>query len=939
MRLNRVLLLAATVNILIFALVLTISCSGDNGPRGKAGTEGCRVEENSDGNFNVICTEDGDDTTVGVLYKGGTPGAQGAPGAPGDNCWLGPLTANGYEILCGTGAGTSKGYMSGCSAKRDPRNVNNDDEVAITCGKTSVNLCKGVAYDPKQQLCNGNTLRSITYVPGYCGKNKVEYDQTKQYCGYAKGDDPLEVTEGTTVYDICGEVEQLKPYLYSWEDDLYCRYTTKINAVLAGESANDFCNGERYNENSWKAQYCGYASATTSTKTVLSGACDLPNTELSDSPQGPNEVAFAQGYCEIRLDKNGSGNPKPSVRTIYSEDLCGTATNNKPNNGSWKNEYCGYASATSTEPTKVYTGLCADGNGPNKEKFNDGYCTIKWEDRLKDPKEVSFLSSDFCAEDETKRPNDGSWKDEYCGFGEDSKAADQVLTGVCDDGDAPNSDRYTKTEYCGVTFENKAKTVKTDFACDNGDKINEGSWKAEYCGYAAKKATGAKTVKQTGACDDGQGPNSEDFNVGYCTVPYEKRPTAAKPAFETEYSTEFCGGNKLNENTWKKEYCGMSKKDADDNDKVYKDMCDDGGKPYQGVYPAESYCQWPTELATGTVLSSTYCGEKNNVKFNENKWNGQYCFKGDNKAASCPAGLSPIQIMKSTDDGRCASPNIMASCQRELKIASNDADFKTAYFNKKCGYIIYATASNLSGYGQVTINNTLVPASVQPLVWGRGMSGGNTMGPKAACYRQNGQDSVSWDEPAVGGGSPGAANGTTVYRAAKPDIDFYVDCAYEKVGDYNDKGESEGTPLNPTTCAKLFQVKTDSKGIPLAGVWINKGNDVANPKPETGLCLARNTYDNCVKGGFWVFTSTKTTNGVKTTTVEEVKKYKTLTTDASTIVAKADNARPIVAFGRDGQTYGRCEWTPSIPAPKVAITAKPTAAKTASKNLSKKFGK
>jgi len=938
MRLNRVLLLAATVNILIFALVLTISCSGDNGPRGKAGTEGCRVEENSDGNFTVICTADGEDETVGTLYKGGVPGVQGAPGAAGENCWLGPLTANGYEILCGTGAGTSKGYMSGCSAKRDPRNVNNDDEVAITCGQTAVNLCKGVAYDPKQQICNGNTLRSITYVPGYCGKERKEYDQTKQYCGYAKGDDPLEVTEGTTIYSICGEVEQLKPYLYSWDDDVYCRYTTKINAVLAGESANDFCNGEKYNENSWKAQYCGYASATTSTKTVLSGACDLPNTELSDSPQGPNEVAFAQGYCEIRLDKNGTGNPKPSVRTIYSEDLCGTATNNKPNNGSWKNEYCGFASATSTEATKVYAGLCADGNGPNKEKFNDGYCTIKWEDRLKDPKEVSFLSNEFCGEDETKRPNDGSWKDEYCGFGENSKIADQVLTGVCDDGDAPNSDRFTTTEYCGVTFENKAKTVKTDFACDSGDKINEGSWKAEYCGYAAKKTPGAKTSKQTGACDDGQGPNSEDFQAGYCTVPYEKRPTAAKPTFETEYSNDFCGGSKMNEGTWKKEYCGMSKKDADDNDKVYKDMCDDGGKPYQGVYPAESYCQWPNELATGTVLSSTFCGEKNNVKFNEGKWNGQYCFKGDNKAATCPAGLSPIQIMKSTDDGRCASPNIMASCTRELQIASSAESIKTGYFNKKCGYNIYATASNIGGYGQVTINGTLVPATTAaattidpaiptPIKWGVGMTS-NNLGPKAACYRQNGED-TTWQDAAI------PLNGKLVHRDPKPDIEFYVDCYFEKTGDYNDKGESEGTPLNPTTCAKLFQVKTDGKGIPLAGVWVNKGIDAANPKPETGLCLARNTFDNCVRGGNWVYTSTKTTNGQKVTTVEDVKKYKTLTTAVSTQNGKADNAKPVVA----GETYGRCEWTPSIPAPTAKIAAAKVAPNKASTKLGKKLGK
>jgi len=895
MRLNRVLLLAATINILIFALVLTISCSGDNGPRGKAGTEGCTVKEDSNGNFTVICTEDGEEEIKGTLYKGGIPGAPGAAGAPGDNCWLGPLTANGYEILCGTGAGVSQGFMLGCTVKREE--INNF-QVTIACGKTEMSLCGGVPFDPKEQKCKGKTLDVVKYEPAFCGKNRVEYNPAKQYCGYAKGDKLDELQQlgiqGTTVYDLCGKPElKVKPFEFAWDDDIYCRYVGKEDAVIAGEAVTDFCNGQRINENSWKAQYCGFASATAATKTVLSGACDKPNGDLGGA-QGPNEIAFAQGYCEIRLDKSGSGNPKPYTQTIYSEDLCGSSANNKPNNGSWKGEYCGYASSTSVDgnPTKVWKGICADGQGPHEVKFNDGYCTVEWADRLKDPKEVTKFTQDFCGEDPTKRPNDGEWKSEYCGFGEESKTADQVLTGVCDDSEAPNTDRFSPNEYCSVSFENRLSglTGKTDVVCENGDKINEGTWKGEYCGYSAKKTSGSKTERLAGACDDGQGPNSEDFGAGYCTVTYDKRPTTAKPAFETEYTTEFCKGAKMNEGKWNKEYCGMSKKDGDENDKVYKDMCDDGNKPYEGVYPAEQYCQWTTETATGTTLSGVFCGEKNNIKFNEGKWEGKYCFKGNNAVGTCTAGLQAIETMKSTDEGRCGNPNILAACKREIQIASTTAPFKTAYFDKKCGYDIVATAST---------GNTAFTT------------------PKNDCYQQNG-GTIIWNrtvnDPSTTPLFPSVNDGDKVIRSEKPDIDFYVDCAFDKVGDYtinaNNEVVNNNNFITKGQCEKLYQVRT-SKGLPAAGVYY--GRSTTTPPvaglESNGLCLARNTLQNCLNGGKWVIT--KTTSGVVTPV--QVLNYKDIDGGATFNNSGDPPTYSQAGIIETGKTVGRCEFTPIIP--------------------------
>jgi len=664
MRLNRVLLLAATINILIFALAFTISCSGDDGKNGATG-EGCTVQK-SGSDWNIVCSGD----VVGTLRgEGGKPGAQGAPGAAGkdgDDCWLGPKTSKGYEIFCGANS-ESKGALDGCSVKDI-----DDYELVITCGSNEVNLCGRQVFDPEDYSCTSTGALSassgaVSLAP--CpADGKDLYNTNKQYCGYGKNDKP---GKPATIYNKCPSVT-IEPNENAWEDQ-YCRYTDKVSAKLAGEDADDFCDGQKFNDGSWKGQYCGWKDANAVKRTVLTGACDTANVE---GIIGPNEISFGQGYCEVSRDGRLTG------LTRYTEALCGTSANNKPNNGAWKGEYCGFADAAATEPTKVYAGICDDGKEPHGEAYNAGYCVAT--------RFISktTLTDEFCGED--GKPNNGTWKGEYCGYGSaSSKDADYVYTGICDDDKGPNQDGWNPDQYCGATFDNKNKVNLTEDVCDNGDKINEGKWKGEYCGLASKTVT--KTSRQTGVCDDGAGPNSDEFGAGYCTVAFSdyNNAKALNTVAKTTYTDEFCGNgtataNKVNEGSWKGEYCGYASAKSEDNDKVWKGICDNGDGPNKDGF-GKGYCQWVNEIDQGTVLTFLpVCGSNLNAKPNDGSWKGEFCF-ADEKIGKCTAGLIAVLAAKSSDniDLRCALPSIIVECESHTATIGGNT-VSASYSNKKC---------------------------------------------------------------------------------------------------------------------------------------------------------------------------------------------------------------------------------------------------------------
>jgi len=640
MRLNRVLLLAATISIMMFALVFTISCSGEDGKNGRNGT-GCTVDQDDNGDWNIIC--DGDQ--VGVMHNGdGVDGAQGIDGkngADGENCKLSKV-GYGYEVRCGEGNGVVKGTLEGCTVLTDIEE--NPHQVTLRCGKNpELNLCNLIVFDPKKQYCKANgdgiengVLGSIAY----CGGE--EYNESIQSCGFGLGDKE-KYDEAHTIYTKCGGEE---PNADEYNPEEYCRYYSKTIAHLAGvESAKDWCNGEPLNKDGWNGEYCGYASQDTKVKSVLTGACDEDSSGGStgddddgigqnEGTRGPNEIAFGQGYCVVKRPNRTTG------FTTYTEALCGTSENNKPNNGAWKNEYCGFASESSVEPTKVYQGLCDDSfdendetvllQAPHFEGYNKGYCQAVRNDSTyyKDAEE-------FCGDG--GKPNEWTWKGEYCGAASENSSETILYSGICDDNHGPNEEGWNPNEYC--QFERATNsTVLSDYICDNGDKVNEGSWKKEYCGHAS---LGAPTSSIVGACDNEEeppvGPHSDEFNGGYCEVQPADRLTG-----KTTLSDNFCitsaGPKTINEGKWKGEYCGYTNANSDENDKVWTGACDNGDGKNRDEFGKAGWCR-AENSTSGTVWSSDFCAT--NKTFNSGSWKGEYCFIGGGKegVAKCNAGF------------------------------------------------------------------------------------------------------------------------------------------------------------------------------------------------------------------------------------------------------------------------------------------------------------
>ncbi len=740
MRLNRVLLLAATINIMIFALVFTVSCSGDDGKPGKQG-DSCTVEENEDiDGWDVICGSD----VVGELRNNnsgeqGAPGAPGDPGAQGSYCLLGSKTVNGYEILCG---GASKGFLDACTVTDYPNNPAQSD---IVCGKAkAISTCGGQIYDPTKKFCNdAGKVDDPKALKGKCAGK--EYNTSTDYCGFAskaaaaaktesilplcgldiKGNhatvlnktwrnasDISDSTECKTIGGIVNYNTSASPYFCiisrnacnalpggyyfapavsggksatitqypiftasnggectylvgDWDEE-YCQYSVYLDPATKKRKqkaypTNAYCGAvaaaNAINRDSWKSQYCGYKAAGDLVKSVVTGVCDDydPLTTSSKPLQkiGPNEIAFGRGYCTVLIGDYKDG----KTTTTHTEDLCGSSSKNKPNNGKWANEYCG---KNAKGEATVYADLCDDLNeGPNESDFKAGYCKAN-------RKGETAFSNDWCLtgnNDKKKSVNEGSYQGQYCGYKDAKELQYDVLSGICDDDQGPNESGY-KAGYCqayrdDVTGLFKTKLVSIDETCDDGNPYNQGSWKGEYCGKPAKDST--NTVLLTGACDDSKGPNSETFGGGYCRANRDS---------STVYTSSFCGeAGKPNEGSWKGEYCGLASATSPSPDKVYTGICDDDQGPNSSVFEG-GYCQGI--LGSKRVeYSEDLCG---GAKLNEGSWKGEYCFTGDNKVAICTGGFRPNVEKKSTDafTVRCTFQNSFICSDNNLVACDKD---------------------------------------------------------------------------------------------------------------------------------------------------------------------------------------------------------------------------------------------------------------------------
>ena len=700
LQLNRVPLLVAGISLMVFALVFTISCSGEDGKNGREG-DSCLVKPNGD-DWDLECGG----KYVGTLLSGNGPqgpkGNPGTPGGPGKNCWLGPKSGEAYPIYC-EGDDAVQGTLQGCSIKEV-----NKYELKLTCGTNVSNLCSGIRFSPGVQYCKAESNRGVVTDISLiqCGKSKLDsINPGIQYCGFA-ANDPDTLKTPTHPYTICtdekdeedGDTKGLpkgQPNQTEWNNE-YCRYTGSRTATVAGgDVPEDFCNGARINEGEWKGEYCGYKTVDSKFKEVITGICDIGGGE-GGKILGPNQEAFGQGYC-VAVDPTKSS-PKGNLKTTYTEDLCGFS--GTPNNGVWKNEYCGYAegAAEGSEPTQVYTGLCDDTQptseglkGPHATKYNAGYCAVLDKDSLTN--KTTFVSAEegFCGGDPTKKPNDGKWLKQYCGFGPGSEEKDQLLDTRCDDNGKLNEEAYNADEYCEANRD--GFTTLSKKTCANGDKINVGKWNGEYCG----KTIDGDEVRFTGACDDGQGPNSEAFSgpggdgIGYCQIMpaidmNSEGDKVTNSTYKSVYSTLYCGGKKLNESTKgpggtrPTAYCGMASK-GDTLIVIGTGACDDGKGPNMGdnsANAASGYCRRYNEATQFTYYSDEWCvnpsADSKGVKKKTGKdvnFFGGYCSSVDGGVFQCTGGFVGIESAPGVPttaaavSQRCILPALVGKCTDE----------------------------------------------------------------------------------------------------------------------------------------------------------------------------------------------------------------------------------------------------------------------------------
>jgi len=172
MRLNRVLLLAASFVCMIFAMVFTISCSGDDGKDGKAGAS-CTVREKV-GGYDVLCGGE----VVGELLNGQNgDGGDGSGLIPAGACAIQHLTtpvAGWYAVCNKVNSGlvaadeqVSGGDTRGLCRVIVPRKDSAPGWIVLSCNATSteaasiIHLCGGISFDPTTSYCDSKEVIGV----------------------------------------------------------------------------------------------------------------------------------------------------------------------------------------------------------------------------------------------------------------------------------------------------------------------------------------------------------------------------------------------------------------------------------------------------------------------------------------------------------------------------------------------------------------------------------------------------------------------------------------------------------------------------------------------------------------------------------------------------------------------------------------------------------
>jgi len=413
MRLNRVLQLTAAVTIAMVASIFTISC-GEDGAAGNDGT-GCTIS-GSGVPYTVTCSgvevgllngEDGETGPVGPQGQQGkscsltpsgasyTVSCGGALQGTLGGCSATKTDSLGREatITCGPTKISLCNNQVFEPTTHSCTSIGTLSEVAYCGGEGEEDSELGVAYNRTKQYCGFKD--SLAFKAGTPTVMDLCYNSVSGTVFSDHGDNSPNAAAynatdkkwvlGTFGTPAGGNSDKwyAPTSALSWKGQ-YCMVllartvsgtganakivevketaTPGITPVPGGDHTYDvgdstaFCNGkiEKFNENTWQGEYCGYASATAKSRSKVKTACG--NGDM------PNENSWEEGYCAISLD------PDNQYLTFMSTDYCGptlritgtgnreayevvrskkvkinanTATGLLPA-GSYKGEYCGY---------------------------------------------------------------------------------------------------------------------------------------------------------------------------------------------------------------------------------------------------------------------------------------------------------------------------------------------------------------------------------------------------------------------------------------------------------------------------------------------------------------------------------------------------------------------------------------------------------------------
>jgi hypothetical protein len=617
------------------ATIFTISC-GEDGSNGKDGAD-CTITSA----FAVVCGGQ----VVGELESGasGASGTDGQPGAQGKSCTVNK-SSGGWQVLCG---GELKGTLDGCDVTQNATNIY---ETTISCGATNVILCSS------KMLLEGNICPidgTEQYPEGICGPNKTVYDGSRKYCGFAtKGS----VAAGTpTVLDICdpdpASDQPNEAFMYIterdtawvllaaiggsftfseennvWEDQ-YCAVTRtapvlgtypagtdpyatdqlktmETKTTATPEQCGNGTALSKFNENSWKGEYCGYKSAASYaafTKEKLSNGC-------SDGTK-PDEASYTGKYCamlkkehkysqlsdgfcgtySVHIDNSNSSNPNKLVKvytgTKFPLNKIPDGKHTLLTPADFSNEYCGLTAANYFLTRKSIMDI-GDPTG-NQDDFV--YATV-----VKDAKKVcedgSFLDLASIYDNDIKGylvdekgANSGvkfpTWKNQYCqvkAFGGKSE-----VVGGADAYCMKSKEEFLtlttgSTQTIGGTNAARGDSVNMQVFSrgSTAHRLNEDSWKGEYCGYktvtdfyiGATNGTSTANFPTSGATTAANFDPSS-VTTSFTALPSNRTPTkmvschGSKGALVTDAGAEYNAPNSVSKvdaqtkKYWPNEYC------------------------------------------------------------------------------------------------------------------------------------------------------------------------------------------------------------------------------------------------------------------------------------------------------------------------------------------------------------------------------------------------